>query len=323
LVKTLIVYYSQTGNTGKIARAIQAGVAAQAGSCDIARVKDVEPDLLGAYDLIGLGTPLWNGGETPNVTRWLNRVPDQGGRHAFSFNTHGVMPELYFPHMVRRLNALGFTVIGTRDWYGDCLIQTFPRPYFTTGHPDDIDLAEAEAFGREMVQQHQRISAGETDRIPPVPEPVLAPQLLALLQFFRSGHNAHGRFVYDREKCNYPKCTLCIDQCLNAYIDFSVEPRRYGSEGDACDNIYGCTHCENVCPTGAISGQWEMHFERMRHVFAGLGLGGENLLEKVVDQAEAEGRFRRLVPKEQIKLDRLFFQVEDRHPRVRVPREER
>ena len=34
-MKSLIVYYSQTGNTGKIARAVQRGVNAVAGSCDI------------------------------------------------------------------------------------------------------------------------------------------------------------------------------------------------------------------------------------------------------------------------------------------------
>jgi NAD-dependent dihydropyrimidine dehydrogenase PreA subunit len=321
-MKALVVYYSQTGNTGKIARAIQRGVAEAAGSCDIARVKEVDPDDLGRYDLIGLGTPVWNGGETPNVTRFLNELPAQNGKHVFSFNTHGVMPELYFPHMVRRLMAIGFTVIGTKDWYGDCIIQTFPSPYFTGGHPDEIDLAEAGDFGREMVARSRRISAGETDFVPPVPDPVLTPQLLALVEFYRSGHNAHGRFTYDAERCDYPKCTLCLDNCLMEYIDFSVEPRRYGSEGDACDMWMGCTHCENICPTGAISGDWEGHQERMRHVFAGLGMGGENLLAKVIDEAEAAGRFRRLVPREEVLTAKPFFMVQDTHPRFRIPKEE-
>lgn len=321
-MKSLIVYYSQTGNTGTIARAVQRGVQAVAGSCDIAKVKDVDPDSLGAYDLIGLGTPVWNGGEPPNVMKFLNRVPDQGGRPAFSFCTHGVMPELYFPHMVRRLQALGFVVVGTRDWYGDCIIQTFPSPYFTGGHPDEIDVNEAEAFGREMAENSARIAKGERDLIPPVPEPVLTPQLLALVEFYRSGHNAHGLMTYDPEKCNYPKCHLCIDNCLMQYIDFSVEPRRYGSEGDSCDMWMGCTHCENICPTGAITGDWQGHQERMRHVFAGLGMGGEDLLAKVIDDAEAAGRFRRLVSREDVGT-KPFFLVHAKRPRFRIPKEER
>lgn len=320
-MKSVIVCYSQTGNTRKVARAVQRGVIEAAGACELVSVKEADPADLGDYDLVGLGTPVWNGGEPPNVTRFLNAVPEQGGRHAFSFNTHGVMPELYFPHMVRRLNALGFTVLGTADWYGDCIIQTFPSPYFTGGHPDDVDLAEAERFGRDMVERSRRVSAGETDLIPPVPDHVLTPQLLALLQFYRAGHNAHGRFTYDAEKCNYPKCTLCIDNCLMEYIDFSGEPRRYGSEGDACDMWMGCTHCENICPTGAISGDWEGHRERMRHVFAGMGMGGENLLAKVIDDAEAAGRFRRLVPREEVLAAKPFFMVHAKRPRFRLPKD--
>lgn len=321
-MKSLIVYYSQTGNTRKVARAVHRGLSTVSDSCEIVPVKEVDPASFADYDLIGLGTPLWNGGEPPNVRLFLNGLPEQEGRHLFSFNTHGVMPELYFPSMVRRLNAKGFTVVGTKDWYGDCIIQTFPSPYFTGGHPDEIDLAEAEEFGRAMGETSRRISQGETDLIPPVPDHVLTPQLLALVEFYRSGHNAHGRLTYDPEKCNFPKCRLCVDNCLMEYIDFSASPRRYGSEGDACDMWMGCTFCENICPTGAISGDWEGHAQRMKHVFAGLGMGGENLLERVIGEAEAAGRFRRLVPKEEVRLDRPFFVVHDKHPRFRIPKDE-
>jgi ferredoxin len=322
-MKTLIVYYSQSGNTGKVARAIQRGVTEAGGNCDLVRVRDCDPQRLADYDLVGLGTPIWNGGETPNVTRWLNALSPQERKQIFSFNTHGVMPELYFPHMVRRLQAKGFTVIGTKDWYGDCIIQTFPAPYFTGGHPDDADLADAAQFGRDMAERSRRITAGEIDLVPPVPDPVLTPQLLALVEFYRSGHNAHGRFTYDAEKCNYPKCRLCIDNCLMQYIDFSAEPRRYGSQGDGCDMWMGCSFCENICPTGAISGDWAGHAERMQHVFAGLGMGGEKLLERVIDAAEAAGRFRRLVPKEDVGKDGLYLQAHPTHPRFRVPKDER
>ncbi len=321
-MRSLIVYYSQTGNTRKVAQAVHRGLSAVAGSCEILPVKEVDPASLEAYELIGLGTPVWNGGEPPNVRRFLLRVPEQQGTHLFSFNTHGVMPELYFPSMVRKLMAKGFTVIGTKDWYGDCIIQTFPSPYFTGGHPDDIDLQEAHEFGRAMGERSRRIAQGETDLIPSVPEHVLTPQLLALVEFYRSGHNAHGRLTYDPEKCNYPKCRLCVDNCLMGYIDFSSSPRRYGSEGDACDMWMGCTFCENICPTGAISGDWQAHVERMKPIFDALGLGGENLLERQIDEAEAAGRFRRLVPKEEVRLDRPFFMVHDRHPRFRIPKDD-
>jgi flavodoxin/NAD-dependent dihydropyrimidine dehydrogenase PreA subunit len=321
-MKALIIYYSQTGNTRTIAHGVGRGASGRADTCDVVPVKGLDPRSLGAYDLIGLGTPVWNGGEPPNVRKFLNGLPEQDGTHLFSFNTHGVMPELYFPSMVRKLRAKGFTVIGTRDWYGDCTIQTFPSPYFTGGHPDEIDLREAEEFGREMADRSRRVSLGETDLIPPVPDHVLTPQLLALVEFYRSGHNAHGRLTYDPEKCNYPKCHICVDNCVMEYIDLSATPRCYGSEGDACDMWMGCTFCESICPTGAISADWGAHFERMKPVFAGLGMGGEDLLAKVVDEAEAAGRFRRLVPKDEVGKDGPFFQAYPKHPRFRIPKDE-
>lgn len=321
-MKALIVYYSQSGNTRKIARAVARGMGGLVESYDVVPVKGLDPHSLETYDLIGLGTPVWNGGEPPNVRKFLDDLPEQKGRHLFSFNTHGVMPELYFPSMVRKLKAKGFTVIGTKDWYGNCIIQTFPSPYFTGGHPDEIDMQEAEEFGRVMVDRSRRISQGESDLVPPVPDHVLTPQLLALVEFYRSGHNAHGRLTYNPEKCNYPKCHLCVDNCVMQYIDLSQTPRRYGSEGDACDMWMGCTFCESICPTGAISADWGAHFARMKPIFAALGMEGEDLLAKVIDEAEAAGRFRRLVPKEEIRPDRPFFMVHAKHPRFRIPKDE-
>ena len=45
-----------------------------------------------------------------------------------------------------------------------------PKPYFTDGHPDAIDLKEAEDFGREMVERSRRIYRGETQLIPTLPK---------------------------------------------------------------------------------------------------------------------------------------------------------
>jgi hypothetical protein len=56
------------------------------------------------------------------------------------------------------------------DWYGDCYLLHNIEPYPTRGHPDEVDLKEAEDFGREMVVRSWRISAGETDLVPPQPQ---------------------------------------------------------------------------------------------------------------------------------------------------------
>ena len=320
-MKSIVIYYSQAGSTKKIAQAIHKGMSRVEAQCEIAKVKDVDPKDLSKYDLIGLGSPIWMGGPTPNVRMFIESVPKQRGQHIFSFNTHGVLPELYFPSMVRKLILKGFIVIGTRDWFGDYHYQLAPSPYYTAGHPDDIDLKEAKDFGREMVENSRRISAGETALIPPVPDPVLSPQLLVLLDFYQSGHNPHGQIKYDPKKCAYPKCTLCMDHCLMNYIDLSADPPKFGSEGDRCDMWMGCTFCELICPTGAITGNWDEIIARQAEEPAG-AIVGYNLLEKKADDAVVEGRLRILVSKEDIRWDRPCIKVHSKRPRLKLPKDE-
>lgn len=191
-----------------------------------------------------------------------------------------------------------------------------PTPYYTDGHPDEIDLKEAEDFGREMVETSRRISAGETKLIPPVPENVLTPQLLVLLDFYQCGHNPHAApFTYDREKCTYPKCTLCMDNCPMNYIDFSADPPIFGSEKTACDNRAGCTFCEMICPTGAIDGHWE---EFLKSTESSTRILDYNLLEKAAYEAEAAGRLRILIPKEEVRWDKLSLDYYNKHPRFKI-----
>jgi flavodoxin/ferredoxin len=315
-MKSIVIYYSQSGNTRKIAKAICKGMKQATGRCELSSIKDLDPGQVDQYELIGLGSPVWMGGFTPNMRLFVEAIPQQAGRHIFSFNTHGVMPELYFPSVVRKLRAKGFTVIGTRDWYGSVHFQVAPKPYATDGHPDETDLEEAEEYGAEMVERSRRIRDGETDLIPPPPDFEFTPQLLVLLEFYQSGHNPHGRLHYDPDKCNYPKCRLCVDNCLMGYIDLSARPRRYGSLGDSCDMWMGCTFCEMICPTGAIYCDWdEVLKENMK-----LGeLLGFDPLERAAQEATSQGRLRRLSPE---KIEGPLYKVQNRRPRFRLPKEE-
>ena len=91
-MKSIVIYYSQAGSTKKIAHAIHEGMSRVEAQCAIARVKDVDPQVLSEYDLIGLGSPTWMGGPSPNVRIFIESIPKQKGQHIFSFNTHGVLP---------------------------------------------------------------------------------------------------------------------------------------------------------------------------------------------------------------------------------------
>ena len=170
MIKSIVIYYSQTGNTKKIAQAIHAGISQLGEQCDIARLRDVDPRNLAGYDLIGLGSPVIHARELPNVTYFINFMKSVDGKHAFAFCTHGATPGYYLARVVPALIQRGLTVIGWKDWFCSAYHPVIPKPYFTDGHPDAIDLREAEDFGREMVDRSRRISLGETDLIPTLPK---------------------------------------------------------------------------------------------------------------------------------------------------------
>ena len=305
-MKSLVVYFSQTSSTQKIAYAIHRGISHKVEKCDIMPLKGVTPGDLDKYDLIGLGSPVWQD-SPPNLKRFIKSLPRYEGKHIFCFCTHGTGGVMFFPTVGKLLTERGFTVIGFRDWYGSNHIPCFPSPYMTDGHPDEIDLKEAAEFGEEMVDLSQRITAGETQLIPPIPDiPVNhAPPPSTPLQ---PGRSAHGQKIFDREKCNYPNCHICIDNCPLDCIDMSASQ----PVPEVCEG--GCVFCDLICPTGAIHSE-DLEYG-LEHLHANVWI-----FEQDLAKAEATGHFRRLIPKDKVGWDTPYYKVHSKHPRFKIPKE--
>lgn len=311
-MKVLILYYSQTGNTQRIARAIRDGMRKAGDEVNLRFLKKAEPEELKDYDMIGFGSPIWYE-MPPNVRRFVEEMPQLDGKLAFSFCTHGTMPDLYFPLAVPRLQRKGLKVVDWKNWYGNCSIQIFPEPYYTAGHPDEQDLSEALAWGEAVSGKAKRILAGEEELLPEAPMPNMMPMHAnAAIDHLGGFHNIHGKLVRDPEKCLYPQCHICMDNCTMGYIDLAAEPQRYGSCGDACDDCHGCTYCEMLCPTGAIHPA--VPYEEAAPVGEDHGSG---LFEMVLGKAREEGRFRPLISQEKVGKKTPFYSVHEKHPRIR------
>ncbi|MFC2045650.1 flavodoxin family protein [Chloroflexota bacterium] len=310
-IRSIIIYFSQTGNTKKIAYAIYKGMSQLLEQCEIEPLRKINPQDLAHYDLIGLGSPIFAGESPRNVRHFMKNIPYSEGKHIFSFNTHGTLRKKYFPIVVNRLKGRGLTVIGMRDWYGSVHIPGAPHPYWTDGHPDEIDLKEAQEFGREMVETSRRITAGETHLIPQLPG--MPPSYKHSPTFKRSPRGTTLR--YDREKCLYPKCHLCEDNCYMNFIDLS-EPYLFGDKPqlNACEDM--CSFCELICPTGAIYAEdWDSCLEAIKD--------SQTEREKELAEAENEGHFRRLVPLDKIGWDTPYYKVHNKRPRFKIDKQDR
>jgi ferredoxin/flavodoxin len=370
--------------------------------CDVAPIKKIDPKEMDRYDVIAIGGPIWYYRETANLRQFAYNMPDMEGKLCVTFCTHGTNPDGFFFSLSEPLLERSFTIIGWNDWYGGCShVLHQPKPYHTDGHPDEIDLQEAEAFGREMAERAIKIFAGERDLIPDIPTgpdadplwidktaegggimmmpsgasvnatgpgegatmpgagpggpagpppgpevppkidltkcvyprctacldnclkkaidlsvtataskvsgaPILVKEACILCSHplcQRSCYydaiiydSARTEHVIHMDKCTYPKCTLCADECPMNAIDFSQDPPVFHI---TCE---GCDLCWCICPVDAIeiTNITDTH-ERLKST------GNDSFFFNALYKAEAEGRFRRLVPLDKIGYDNLVM----------------
>jgi NAD-dependent dihydropyrimidine dehydrogenase PreA subunit len=322
-MNSIVIYYSQTKNTEKMAYAIQSGIREAGESCDIARLRDITAQDLIPYDLIGLGSPVWHRREPVHVMNFIESTMEGvEGKYGFAFCTHGLLPGRFLARVVPILTQRGLTVVGWKNWYCSVTMPEKPKPYFTDGHPDDIDLAEATQFGTEMIELSRQIAGGKEPLIPVLPVGRAYDALYpgtGTTGLAGGGHLTGNQedasrlerfalqnfdFKINTGKCLYPKCTICIDNCPLHSINLSVSPPIFGKN---CDR---CWFCEQICPRGAIEVDWEGLAKSIdAHVFPNFA--------RLADEAEAKGTFRRLIPFKDIDRHRYWYTIK-KPPRIKL-----
>jgi flavodoxin/ferredoxin len=287
-MKTLIIYFSQTSNTRKIAECIYDGIINAKSECNLKTLNDVEPTSLSDYELIGIGSPVFWYKEPFNVQDFLESLPEQNGRHWFVFCTHGNIIGDFFPSVTKKLNKKGATVIGFHNTYANITVPFYPRPSYTSGHPDSYDFEQAKAFGREIVERSQKINQNDDDLIPE-PGPVSSEEWIqeskaltkeAIKQFM-------PEFTINTDTCI--QCHECEENCPVQGIDIEAEPPRIQ---DPC--IY-CWRCVTICPTLSVEADWEPLVAMAPTNYA--------RYKKELDKVAARGEFRWLIDPETIVFD--------------------
>ena len=111
-MKSMVLYFSQTGMTRKVAEAIHGAIRTVTGQCDIVKLKEANVKRLVGYDLIGLGCPTFVHEEPLNVKRFIRCMGPLRGKHCFIFSTHGGHPVNVLPSMAGKLRRQGLKVVG-------------------------------------------------------------------------------------------------------------------------------------------------------------------------------------------------------------------
>lgn len=294
-MRTLIICFSQTGNTQKIAECIRDGIAQAAGSCELKPLREVDAGGLADYDLVGLGCPVFYYQEPFNVREFMEKLPQLAGQTWFLFSTHGSVLGNIFPLMAERLRHKGADVIGYHHSYADASLPQYPHPHLTAGHPDAQELEEARSFGREIVGCYRRISQGDRSLIPapqPVREEWVKRAEMVTPEYLKKNMPA---LSINMEKCNL--CHECERGCPVDGIDVEAEPPRIQQP------CIFCWNCAKICPTLAIEANWGPLAAGTAERYT--------LFRGYLDEAAAHGEFRWHIDPDSIDIkDPLYKQRE-------------
>lgn len=159
-MKVLIAYFSQTGNTEKLSRAICDAVDMDADLIPVEKVKDVDK-----YDLVFCGFPVHVHSVPGKVQTFIKMLPQ--GKKLAIFSTHGSMranekAKTAIEHAVSLASkAVVLGAFGCRGEVSPKIIENLAkepanRPWCEEaqsafGHPDEADLADAQAFARKIM----------------------------------------------------------------------------------------------------------------------------------------------------------------------------
>jgi flavodoxin len=159
-MKALVTYYSRTGNTEQLARAISDALPSDKTLLPVAEVKEIK-----GYDLVLIGFPVEMHSVPTQVHPLFKALPK--GQPIALFSTHGSLRggRLYKQAMEHALSlSAGAVVLGSFESRGkvdpqvlDKLIQSSPYQAWAEeaqgahSHPTAADLADAKAFATAML----------------------------------------------------------------------------------------------------------------------------------------------------------------------------
>lgn len=169
-LKILVTYYSQTGNTEKIAKSIYDGCQGQ--DVEISPIKEVDPSNLGKYDLIFLGSGIYASRVNKALADLITAAPQLPPKFVF-FNTHAskVAYQDGFKVVKQKMGEAS-EIIAEFDCCGESLgvpeamqksmLERLPEDkrkeaeehqIWLKGRPNEEDLENAKKFAESIIEK--------------------------------------------------------------------------------------------------------------------------------------------------------------------------
>jgi len=255
-MKLLIVYFSATGNTEKIALALRDRCLADGHEVSLRDITTPEGRREGItsreYDGIFFGFPI-HSHRAPRIARqWLETL-EGGGVKCATFFTYGAFT-VHPCHWWTRaqLEGRGFRLVSSAEFLG---FHTFNLGGWRAapGRPDGRDYAVAEEFARRTLKRF----SGEDEAVPgEFPRTDMTEKFLDDIEQFRFMVLTE---LPSRRGADCGMCMKCAELCPSGAMDAvkgEADPGR----------CIACLRCVAVCPEGAIKindmkGSWGTKLE--------------------------------------------------------------
>jgi len=168
--KILIAYYSQTGNTERVAKAVHEVLAAE--EVTLSKITEIDPLSLKSYNLVLLGSGIYAGSFHKSVKKLLKDAGELPPKFAL-FYTHATLePRTFqsFPREIRKIIEKGgrqicaeFECLGNQNVPEEQIKQRLQNLTSEErgkaeeqieklkGHPDDEDCYKAQEFAQSLL----------------------------------------------------------------------------------------------------------------------------------------------------------------------------
>ena len=152
-MKSIVIYYSKTGNTAKIATAIAEGIGA--------KLREVEELIdLKEFNLICIGTPVYSFAPAKKIKNFLKKLPSLKGKKVAGFCTfHWIGAKFTINYIRKIVEKKGAQFIGEFSCKGESkIIGNLGPKIWLKGRPNKNDLWRAKEFGEKL-----KLSVSDTD----------------------------------------------------------------------------------------------------------------------------------------------------------------
>jgi flavodoxin/NAD-dependent dihydropyrimidine dehydrogenase PreA subunit len=245
------VFFSLTGNTQKIALAIEKAFRQDGHSVKTTPLKKATTNDVVRSDLLGIGGPCYGNQAPTPIKDFIRRLPQLNGLKTFVFATSGGAPGRVLFSMTELLHRKGADVIGGFLSRGELF---YPAPSMVgrfAGRPDEDDLKKAEEFAR-AISEH--IGTSRTGPLATSRPDALRPghgiyDVIGLI-----GSDSITRLLTPAPRLDKALCDNC-GRCAGICPMDNITQREYPQTGKRCIRCYGCVL---DCPQKAFSLDWRI-----------------------------------------------------------------